>query len=204
MAWYKVSNYGVNATADRERYAFALSFSTILSAAPQLELWADANLTDTNSEAVINGWIAAIDTTLAAPNTANWRPNSAVNGGSSTNILSGNTSYMTFSKIPSPNESVYFNLSMQIPSDAGTSAHTMYIGIRVFYSGQSPTITPRVNTSTQAVSYEDAPTNWQSYVVNNVGNFIQFSGPSDGTTPTDIPRPASGVLYNIPECYLSV
>jgi len=150
------------------QYVFRVTFTQELSVPPHIEAWDNAltfpSATTTGvtiaKEVFVgttgNGNIPmlyAIATTNATPGD-DWRPATATTGAANPNRLAGDTSYVEDPTTPSADESIYFNLGIEIPYDATTPSTTSLahiIQIRYRYSGLEPTVTFAANEGTEAV-----------------------------------------------------
>lgn len=187
------------------RYVFKVTFSQELFAAPKIEAWDNAEtfpsrtLTGaTVAKEIFTGttgngsipMLYAIATTSNSPGD-NWKPTAATAGSANPNRLVGETSYVTDPTTPSAGESIYFNLGVEIPSDAtvpSTTSLAHVIQIRYTYSGTIPVVTFYANEGT-----ETSPT-WTEMTPGTNGVRYCDAGTDISISSYKLTLPESGVI----------
>jgi len=158
---FKVTGAGNKNAAN----VFKVVFSQALALPPTIEAWDNSSTFPvsescgkTTVKQIFTGtagnsnipMLYAVATTSAAPG-LNWKPASATVGSATKNRLKGRTNYVTNPTTPSAGGHILFNLGLEIPYDAESTAGEMehMFQIRFFYGGSAPTVTIYGNTGTE-------------------------------------------------------
>lgn len=187
------------------RYVFRVTFSEALTSAPSVEAWDNAETFPvrtasgtTVAKEVFTGtagngsipMLYAVATTSASPGD-NWKPAAATAGSANPNRLMGSTSYVTDPTTPDADESIYFNLGIEVPSDASVPSTTSLahvIQVRYRYSGTTPVPTFSANEGTEATP------SWTNITPGTHGVRYCNAGTTWSTGPYKLTLPEDGTV----------
>lgn len=196
----KVAGGGNNSTA---RNVFRVTFSQSLAAVPTLEGWDDATFSTTANQifvgTAVNGnkpMLAGVETTDQTPASA-WKPTNPVAGGALANRLLGTTNFvnLTSGSIPTAGQNVFWNLNLELPSDAtvpSTTTLAHVIAVRFQFTGTQPTLTWVYNDA-GAGGTEGAPV-FTTITSGSAGNFIRYADVGSSGSNVVVTRPSSGFI----------
>jgi len=165
-----IPNKATGAGNNNAAVVYKATFSTALSSAPRIEAWDNSQTfpavdatgstilkeiftgtTGNGSKPMLAGYIGGLSSAPVLPG-ATWHPSSATGGGANPNLLKGSTNFVNTTVVPGAGESIVFNISERVPSDAtvpSTASMNALILIRCNYTGAAPDITLSFNEGTE-------------------------------------------------------